>query len=136
MSLKELKVFNQREYNIMKAIAEAIVPPGGPFNVDPNVVDPALLFDNYLDKMSVIQLKAIKTLIYIIEYVPMFTRFKRFTKMSCEQRLKYLEGWENSRFFSKRGGLLLIKLLFLMSYYSDDTVANAINYHPECLIKD
>ncbi|MGC8684736.1 MAG: hypothetical protein ACP5QW_04045 [bacterium] len=136
MALKELKVFDKKMYKIIKAIAETIIPPGGAFDVDPNVVDPALLFDNYLDSMSILQLKAIKTILYTIEYMPMFTRLKRFTKMSPEQRLKYLEGWETSRFFSKRGVLLLVKMLFLMSYYSDDTVAQAINYHPECLVKD
>jgi len=136
MSVKELKVFDQKLYKIMKAIGETIIPPGGPFDVDPQVVDPVLLFDNYLDGMSKLQLKGIKFVIYTIEYAPLITRLKKFTNMSSEQRLKYLQGWENSRFFSKRSILLLIKMLFLMTFYSDDVVARTINYHPECLIKE
>ncbi len=136
MAIKELKVFDQKLYKIVHAITDTIIPPGGAFDVDPNVVDPVQLFDNYIDSMSTLQLKAIKAVIYTIEYMPMATRLKRFTSMTPDQRLKYLQGWENSRIFSKRNIFLVIKMLVLMSFYSDDTVADAIHYHPECLIKD
>ncbi len=136
MAVKELKVFDQKLYTIVHAITDTIIPPGGAFDVDPKVVDPVLLFDNYIDNMSRLQLKAIKAVIYTIEYAPLVTRLKRFTKMSPEQRLKYLQGWENSRIFTKRNIFLLIKMLALMAFYSDDAVAEAIHYHPECLIKD
>ncbi len=136
MTVKELKVFDHKIYSIVHAITETMIPRGGAFDVDPEIVDPVLLFDNYIDGMSRLQLKAIKVLIYTIEYAPMITRLKRFTKMSQEQRLKYLQGWENSRIFSKRNVFLMIKMLILMSFYSDDAVADAIHYHPECLIKD
>ncbi len=136
MAVKELKVFDHKIYTILHAITDTIIPPGGAFDVDSEVVDPVLLFDNYIDSMCKLQLKTIKTIIYVIEYTPMVTRLKKFTKMSSEQRLKYLQGWENSRISSKRNLFLLIKMLILMAFYSNDAVANAINYHPECLITD
>ncbi len=136
MAVKELKVFDQKAYNIVRAIADTIIPPGGAFDVDPKAVDPVLLLDNYIDSLSALQLKAIRAIISTIEYAPMVTRLRRFTKMSPGQRLRYLQGWENSRIFSKRNIFLLLKMLIMMSYYSDDAVAEAIQYHPECLIKD
>ncbi len=136
MAVKELKVFDQKTYNIVRAIADTIIPPGGAFDVDPKAVDPVLLLDNYIDSLSTLQLKAIRAIISTIEYAPMVTRLRRFTKMSPGQRLRYLQGWENSRIFSKRNIFLLLKMLIMMSYYSDDAVAEAIQYHPECLIKD
>ncbi len=136
MAVKELKVFDQKMYSIVRAIAETIIPPGGAFDVDPQAVDPVLLFDNYIDGLSRLQLKAIRAIISAIEYAPLVTRLTRFTKMSPDQRLSYLQGWEKSRILSKRNIFLLLKMLIMMSYYSDDTVAEAIQYHPECLIND
>lgn len=134
MAVKELKVLDRKLYVITQAIADTIIPSGGAFQLGARDVDAVLLFDNYIDQLGKLPLKLIKTVIYLFEYAPMLTRFKRFTKMNPEQRLRYLQSWENSRFASERNILVMLKMLILMPFYSDDAVANAINYHPGCLL--
>ena len=136
MAVKELKVFDQKLYHILSAITETMVPPDKGFSVAPHVVDTALLVDNYIEHIGNVETKLIKTIIYVIEYAPMITRLKRFTRMSQEERLVYLEGWEHSRLLTKRNLFMLLKMLVMMQYYSDDRVTHAINYTPECLLKD
>lgn len=136
MAIKELKVLDQKLYMITQAVADTLAPTGGAFQVGAQDVDAALLFDNYIDRLGKLPLKLIKTVLYLLEYAPLFTRLKRFSRMNQEQRLNYLRGWENSRIASKRNLFVMIKMLILMPFYSHDAVANAMNYHPECLIKD
>ncbi len=141
MAIKELKVLNQRLYEITQAIADAIVPQGGAFEIGAKDIDTALIFDHYIDRMSKLQLKFIKYIIYMFEYSPMFTKLKRFTKMSSNERLDYLKGWENSKLSSKRQILIMMKLLLMMCFYSNKAAQDAIGYHesigdhPDCLIK-
>ncbi len=136
MPIKELKVFNQKLYNIIQVIGDTIVPSGGAFQIGSKDVDGALLLDHYIDRMSKLQLKLIKLILYVFEYTPMLTKFKKFSAMTPEQRLSYLLSWENSRFLFKRNIFLLIKMMIMMAVYSDDRVSAAIDYIPECLIKD
>ncbi len=141
MAIKELKVLDQKLYNIARAIAEAIIPAGGAFEPGANEVDAALLFDHYIDRLSRIQFRFIKYILYMIQYTPLLTKFKLFTRMSLGERIKYLQGWEESRVSSKRYIFITLKLLIMMPFYSDDRIQDAIGIHssmgehPECLLK-
>ncbi len=134
--MKELKVFDQKLYVIAQAIADTIVPSGGAFQPGARDVDAALLFDNYLDQFGKLPLKLVKSALYMLQYVPLLTRLRSFTAMGPQQRLRYLEGWENSRFATKRNLFLMLKMLILMPFYSDDAITQAMKYRPACLRPD
>ncbi len=62
-----------------------------------------------------------------------FTRkFRPFTRLSPEDQDRYLKGWEGSRFYLRRSPLLVLKMLCLSIFYSDERVEKDVGYEPAC----
>jgi hypothetical protein len=71
-----------------------------------------------------------KIVLYVIEYAipPIAWKFRRFSKMSLEQRLRYLESWELSRFAAKRNLFKLVKAICVCHIFSERPLLKAIGY--------
>ncbi|MGB9736036.1 MAG: GMC family oxidoreductase N-terminal domain-containing protein [bacterium] len=85
--------------------------------------------ESYIKDAPVIVKVLFTTLLYLVEYLPLFTRFKRFSKMDIETRVKYISG-----FRGRIGGniLVLIKLFVTLSYYSVDEIEHELGFTRQC----
>lgn len=71
-----------------------------------------------------------KIVLYMIEYsfFPFSWKIRRFSGMTLEKRLIYLETWEHSKFALKRNLFKLVKALFICHIFSEHTLLVAIGY--------
>ena len=129
--MKQPGVLNKRLYNIIDKMADAIIPSGGSFNSGAADVNVAEKLGEYIDRMGAVQFFLVKVIFYLFEYLPLITQFKRLTKMSTEERINYLKGWETSWFYYKRFLLMLPpRILIMMVFYKEKEVGEEIGYNP------
>lgn len=71
-----------------------------------------------------------KAILYLIEYAvpPIAWKFRRFSKLPLEQRLRYLETWENSRIPLKRIVFKLVKAACLCQIMCDHKILVDLGY--------
>lgn len=68
-------------------------------------------------------------LLYAVEYLPMFTRLTRLSKMDIDRRAEYISG-----FNGRIGGIVLmvLKLFVTLSYYSVDDIERKLGFTRHC----
>ena len=68
------------------------------------------------------------------EFSPIWSgRWARFSSLSLEDRVRVLEGWENSRLSVRRMALFGLKALFMAAFYNNPEVWPHIGYQEGCL---
>ena len=119
-----------RTQKIFEQLADCIIPSGG---MDyPGARDIGLV-NIIFDWISGIRLgiTAFKFWLWFWELSPLFFfHFKLFTQLTQEQKVKYLESWENSRLAIRRWMLFGLKSIFLASFYSQAEIQEKIGYSP------
>jgi hypothetical protein len=95
---------------------------------------PGKYAENYLSGFDRLTLMLMKFFLLVFEYsaIPLRLRFKTFTKLNSVEQTRFLESWENSRFYFKRSLFSIIKALCCILYYSDETVEQSLGYKPGC----
>ena len=56
--------------------------------------------------------------------------FRRFSRLSQEQRVALLEGWERSRLFAYRLAFTSLRAIFTFGYFSEPTVLRRLRLAP------
>jgi hypothetical protein len=70
----------------------------------------------------------------ILQYSPLFSlKFSTFTKMSLDQRIAYLQAWDESRLYFRRAIILALKALVCMAFYGDPKVEEILGYSAGCV---
>ena len=123
---RSLKVLTSREYRILKAVADRIVPEAG----ERYGLDLAQKIDTVLASVRPELGRNLKLLLLVLEYgTPLlgFT-FKRFTRMSAEEQDRYLSRWERSALSFKRMGFQALKRSALAAFYGSEGSWPEIGY--------
>jgi len=83
----------------------------------------------YLENAPMFMSKGFSLLLYIMEYLPAFTRQRRLSKMSIDERARYLGGF-NGRLSGNI--LMLLKMFATLSYYSVDEIEQQHGFARHC----
>jgi len=121
-----LQILTKKEYEILKAVSERIVP--GAFQE--YGLDLALKIDSLFSKLPSHFRDEFKLLLKIFEYGAPFLGFifKRFTRMTPHEQDGYLVGWERSRLPFKRMGFQVLKRTALSAFYGSERTWALIGY--------
>lgn len=116
------------------AIAEALFPPGKPFNVDVKNTDFARRMKKTLKILPPKESFLMKAGLTLIEYMPKYFsfHFKRLSSLSIEERKNYLRGWEESVLTFKRIAFKGIKQIICLVYGSLPEVKKEIGFAYPC----
>jgi len=179
----KLTVFTPRQYKILSAFADRIIPRGGAFALGALDVGVAESVDRMLSNFDRTIQKGLRMLLLLIEYSTFFftplespvashgdrqfsnslsasgglrrtkalgeprktfgllrgelltgftRKFRPFTRLSPEDQDSYLKSWEGSRFYLRRSPFLVLKMLCLSIFYSDERVEKDVGYEPAC----
>jgi hypothetical protein len=118
---------------VMEALADTIIPGGdeGPGALDVDLVD---RFLDFLRQFPPVALRLFSLSCWMWEFCPIWSgRFARFSGLSLEERTRMLESWENSRFLFRRGALIILKSIFLATFYNNREVWPLLGYEEGCL---
>ena len=131
---KELLVLTPRQYKILSAFADRIIPRGGAFALGALDVGVSESVDRMLSNFDRTIQKGLRMLLMLIEYSTFFftRKFRPFTRLSPEDQDSYLKSWEVSRFYLRRSSFLVLKMLCLTIFYSDERVEKDVGYEPAC----
>ena len=132
-SLPSLQLFTDREYRILKAAADRIVPEAS----EHHGMDLAQKIDSTLARVPKEMGREFKLLLLVFEYGGPFLgfTFKRFTQMSPEEKDRSLQNWERSRLAFKRMGFQALKRTSLAAYYGSNLSWPGIGYRGPWLDK-
>lgn len=125
-SMMPLQLFTSREYKILKAAADRIIPQAS----ERYEMDLAQKIDSTLARVPKEIGQEFKLLLLVFEYgAPLLGFvFKPFTRMSPEEKDRYLTGWERSRLAFKRMGFQAIKRTALAAFYGSNLSWSTIGY--------
>ncbi len=133
-SEKQAVYLSPRYQEMLKTVAETFMPPGGPFETGARDLDLEGLFNRLAKGFDPLTLFGFKFMFSALNYLPLFFIFKPRTLkgLSPEDRVRYMEKWENSRNYSIRGVFTAIKALVGILLYSDDLIEKNIKYESPC----
>lgn len=111
-----LQALTPKEFAVVVAAAEALL-----VDVPVQAERIAHRVDRELALVGEPILGDMKTVLALVEHLtPLGGRFRRFTALGREDRLRYLMGWAHSRFNLRRGAFQAIKAFVYFYTYSDD----------------
>ena len=128
-----LQLFAEREYHILKAVCDRIVPEAS----GRHGMDLARQIDSTLARAPKEMGQEFKLLLLVFEYgAPLLgLTLKRFTRMSPEGKDRYLSGWERSMIAFKRMGFQAMKRMALAAFYGSNLSWPGIGYRGPWLDK-
>ena len=126
-----------RHRHILKTLADTLLPASVGFPIaadDANLVIPIEKLFEPLGKRG---FAGIGSFLVFFEWAALIfiPRFKPFTRLSPEDREKYLRGWQTSRIKYRRMIMLSLKALICLVFFSDPKVKAAVGYDTECLVE-
>lgn len=124
---------SKADRKVVEALAETIIPSEGPER--PGALDVGLV-ESLLDRLGQAPgaRKVFLGFCWFWEYSPIWSgRWARLSSLDLAERTKILESWESSRVPIKRGALLILKAVIMVSFYNNPVVWPYIGYEPGCL---
>lgn len=132
--MPEIKFLTDKEYKIVRALSDALIPRGGAFPLGAEDLNAAEKVDEFLGYLRPDIRMEIKVMMKILNYSPLFSlKLRTFTRMSLDERIAYIQAWEESRFYSRRAILLALKALVCMAFYADPKVEEILGYSVGCV---
>jgi len=115
-------MFTEYERNVLRAVAEAVIPPGKYF--DGGGEKDVEKIESYLqeDKQAEIVYKAI---IHILDYLTRISKLRGFCSLRIEERRKLLEKWSEGSILKRAICEVLITTL-KVSHFSDDGIYSSL----------
>lgn len=111
----DLRSLTQKEFDVARAAAEALLPGVG---VDPESI--AVRLDYELWAVGGAIEEDMRTVLQLLEHLTLLGgRVRRFTALDPEERLAYLESWRDSRFSVRRAAFNAIKSFVYFFAYAD-----------------
>lgn len=123
-----LLVLNQIQAKILFSFADAILPKETNF---PNAIQSQVInrLDEELFFVSESIAESLKQAVDLLEYLPIFYGyFSRFSKLSSQQRLDFLQSSQNTTSTTVRAITNNCRLLIFTMYYGHESSWNAIKY--------
>lgn len=130
--MSSLRVFSIKEAELINAIGNAMIPEGGnpPYKFEDLVLD--LEVDSFFSYAHKDIRRAIKLFLKVLNYAPLFTKFKKFTSLSEKEREEFLQKWEKSRIGFKRQVIIVLKGFIMLTYYNHRLVQERIGFRFKC----
>jgi len=119
---------------IIEALSEAIIPAEGEIPIAVKETSSIRFLAKYLMELDSGARFGIKVLLIAFDFLPFLFifRFSRFVNLSAENKLRYLQNWNNSRIYYRRMVVVLLKTLIGMGFYNDPRVLDAIGFKLKC----
>jgi choline dehydrogenase-like flavoprotein len=122
------------ELRTLRAVAEALIPPGGAFRLGAGDVGTAERVGRYLAGMAPETQRQVRLLLHAWEATPLASRhLGRFSRLAPAARAAWVEQSLASRLPWRRIPLLLLKTLCLSAFCADPRVEAALGYDHGCL---
>lgn len=132
-AMSQLRYVKGNNGKILKAIMNAIIPPGGAFSKSPADYDLLPRVDVFIHSYDPRSRFLFPFIFKFIQYSAFFSRGKVFTKLSQEKASDFLEEMENSPRYYKRAIMMMLKLITVLPFFDIDDVAKEIGYvHGAC----
>ncbi len=128
-------VLSRYERKILLSIAESIIPEGGPFPPGGNNPDIIQKIDAFLSKFSRQNQYGIRLILWLFEVLPIFYKLRPFSMLPLKTRSVICEKADRSKFYFRRGAMLIFKLLIMMFFYERDDIEKFTGYNNDCLRK-
>jgi choline dehydrogenase-like flavoprotein len=127
-------VLSSTERRTLAAVADAIIPQGGPFPLGASDVDVTARIESYLDRLPAATRTQIRLLLRAWEVAPIASRrVGRFTRLDPRARAAWVADCQASRTPWRRGSLYLLKTLCLAAFCSDPRVEAALGCAHACI---
>jgi hypothetical protein len=116
---------------VIRAVLEAMVPPGGPF--EEGAVQAAVAEDveAFVAGVAPSAARALRFYLRLLDYSPFFLpplRLRRFSGLDLDERVQLLEAWEQSRLPPRRQAIHMLKALVMLHFYSRPEVEARLGY--------
>lgn len=100
-----------RALRTFKALSEAAIPYEGEsaFLKGATTDEFILRFQRFISDFPPVVTFLLKITLLTLEFVPIFTKFKTFSKLPVDERIRYMQRWLKSRNYIKRHITLLLK---------------------------
>ena len=128
----ERQKFSPGEVIILSTFARVIIPRGGSFALGADDINLGDRVADYLGRFPRLVHIGYRLLLHLANISAFFFTFRPFTRLSPEKQTKFLESWETSRIFARRGIFIPLKMPIMMVFYGDPRVQQVIGYQPEC----
>src|SRR5437667_272267 len=127
-------MLSDAELHTLRAVAEALIPPGGRFPLGAGDVGTAERAGRYLAGMAPETQRQVRLLLRAWEAAPLASRhLRRFSRLAPAARDEWVERCLASRLPWRRVPLLLLKTLCLSAFCADPRVEQALGYAHGCL---
>jgi hypothetical protein len=128
----ELKILKGRDGAILRSVMNAIIPRGGAFG--PGTADLDLLprIDQILMSYDPVIRKLFPLMLNYIQFSSLLRKGRVFTSLGEKQGIEVLSAMERSPFFYRRMIMLLMKLLTMLAFYDNDSMAGFTGYEHGC----
>ncbi len=113
------------ERELLAAAADAFFPPAGPIPLSGSEANIVRYFDDYVRRAQPTQAFLMRLLFAFIELgpLPFGPRLRRFSRLSLEDRIRFLDGARASRIYFRRVSFISLRALMTMAYLSTPEVA-------------
>lgn len=124
----QVSKLSQPERTLVRAVADAFFPPGGPIPVSGTEAGAVDYFDGYVQRSSTRQAVLIRLLLAFTELSPMIfgPRRQRFTVLSHDERVRFLDTARSSSIYFRRVSFVGFRALMTMAYLANDEVARHV----------
>lgn len=116
---------------VLNAVIEAVVPSGGSFEEGAADLPVARDVEEFVAGVGPSALGTFRLALRAFEYSPFFVppiRFRRFSRLTLQERIRVLEAWETSRLMPRRQAIHTLKLLVMTQFYSRRPIEERLGY--------
>jgi len=125
-----IKTLGRKSYAVVRAIGEALLPPGGAIPISAEEANVPEFIDNYVATVPKLTGRLMLMLFFLMEHATYFFAFttRRLSEMDVEERIKYLEGWEDSSLYPRRLAFTGLRAIYGMAYLGHPEVEAAMGF--------
>ena len=129
----------RHELAVVDAAAETLFPPGGAIPMSGREARIATFVDGYVASVPGNLRILMRMLLFLVEHATVFFPapggllgggMRRFSRLSPEQRVAALAGWERSSLFARRLVFTSLRAILTMGYLSSPPVLRALGLAP------
>ncbi len=125
-------VIRGRNVTVFNRVADAMIPRGGAFAVGAADYDLIPRVNAYLNTLAPALRRLTPFMLLYVELVSLIFNGRRFSRLSHDRAMRFLEKMEHGRLLFHRHIILFFKLLIMTAFYEHETAAAAIGYAHGC----
>ena len=137
--VKPPALLSRQEWALVDAAAQTLFPPGGAISVSGREAGIPAFVDRYVAAVPRHLRILMRLLFFLIEHATVLFPatgglfgggMRRFSRLSPEQRIAALAGWERSSLFARRLVFTSLRAILTMGYMSSPAVLRALELAP------